>query len=53
MPDRSPGLETREGQSDNSVPVGIPLAAVIAILFFLVPLSSILARKALMWPLRG
>ena len=33
MPDRSPGLETREGQSDNSVPVGIPLAAVIAILF--------------------
>ena len=33
MPDRSPGSDIREGQSDNSVPVGIPLAAVIAILF--------------------
>ena len=33
MPDRSPGSETREGQSDDSVPVGSPLAAVIAILF--------------------
>ena len=32
MPDRSPpNIPTREGQSDNSVP--IPLAAVIAILF--------------------
>ena len=33
MPDRSPGSDTREGQSGNSVPVGIPLAAVIATLF--------------------
>ena len=31
MPDRSPGSDTR--QSGNSVPIGIPLAAVIAILF--------------------
>ena len=33
MPDRSPSTETREGQSDNSIPIGIPLAAVIAVLF--------------------
>jgi len=33
MPDRSPNTQTREGQSDNSVPIGIPLAAVIAVLF--------------------
>ena len=33
MPDRSPSTQTREGQSDNSVPIGIPLAAVIAIVF--------------------
>ena len=34
MPDRSPpSIPTREGQSDNSVPIGIPLAAVIAVLF--------------------
>ena len=34
MPDRSPpSIPIREGQSDNSVPIGIPLAAVIAVLF--------------------
>ena len=33
MPDRSPRSETREGQSDNSVPIGIPLASLIAVLF--------------------
>jgi hypothetical protein len=33
MPDRSPSAETREGQPDNSLPIGIPLAAVIAIVF--------------------
>ena len=33
MPDRSPRSGTREGQSDNSVPIGIPLAAVIATVF--------------------
>ena len=33
MPDRSPSAETREDESDNSVPIGIPLAAVIAVLF--------------------
>ena len=32
MPNRSP-TQTREGQSDNSVPIGIPLEAVIAVLF--------------------
>jgi hypothetical protein len=32
MPDQSPS-RIREGQSDNSVPIGIPLAAVIAVLF--------------------
>jgi hypothetical protein len=26
-------MQTREDQADNSVPIGIPLAAVIAILF--------------------
>ena len=31
MPDQSPS-RIREGQSDNSVPIGIPLAAVIAVL---------------------
>jgi hypothetical protein len=33
MPDRSPNTQTREGQSDNSVPIGLPLAALIAVLF--------------------
>ena len=33
MPDRFPASETREVQSDNCLPVGIPLAAVVAILF--------------------
>ena len=33
MPDRSSSTQTREGQSDNSVPIGIPLAAVITVLF--------------------
>jgi hypothetical protein len=33
MPDRSSSMQTREDQADNSVPIGIPLAAVIAILF--------------------
>ena len=33
MPDRFPESETREVQSDNCLPVGIPLAAVVAILF--------------------
>ena len=34
MPDRSrPSIPIREGQSDNSVPIGIPLAALIAVLF--------------------
>ena len=33
MPDQSPSTQTREGQPDNSIPIGIPLAAVIAVLF--------------------
>jgi hypothetical protein len=33
MPDRSPSTQTREGQHDNPLPIGIPLAAVIAVLF--------------------
>jgi hypothetical protein len=33
MPDRSLSTQTREDQSDNSVPIGIPLAAVIAVVF--------------------
>ena len=33
MPDRSPNTQTREGQSDNYVPIGLPLAALIAVLF--------------------
>ena len=34
MPDRSrPSIPIREGQSDNSVPIVIPLAALIAVLF--------------------
>ena len=33
MPDRSLNMQTSEVQSDNSVPIGIPLAAVIAVLF--------------------
>ena len=33
MPDRFPASETREVPSDNCLPVGIPLAAVVAILF--------------------
>ena len=31
MPDRSSNTQTREGQSDNSVPIALPLAAVIAV----------------------
>jgi hypothetical protein len=33
MPDRSPSTQTREGQHDIPLPIGIPLAAVIAVLF--------------------
>ena len=33
MPDQSPSTQTREGQPDKSIPIGIPLAAVIAVLF--------------------
>jgi hypothetical protein len=33
VPERSPGTQTREGQHDNPLPIGIPLAAVIAVLF--------------------
>ena len=53
MPDRSPGSETREGQSGNSVPVGIPLAAVIAMLFLFGSSFFNSGQKTLMWPLRG
>jgi hypothetical protein len=53
MPDRSPSRQTPEGQHDKPMPIGIPLAAGIAVLFLFGSTSSILARKALMWPLRG
>ena len=53
MPDRSPGSDIREGQSDNSVPVGIPLAAVIAILFLFGSSFFNSGQKSFMWPLRG
>jgi hypothetical protein len=33
MPDRSPSSQTHEGQHDNPMPIGIPLAAAIAVLF--------------------
>ena len=33
MPYQSPSTQTREGQPGNSIPIGIPLAAVIAVLF--------------------
>ena len=33
MPDQSPSTQTREDQPDNATPIGIPLAAVIAVLF--------------------
>jgi hypothetical protein len=33
MPDRSPSRQTHEGQHENPMPIGIPLAAVIAVLF--------------------
>jgi len=33
MPDRSPSRQTPEGQHDKPMPIGIPLAAGIAVLF--------------------
>jgi hypothetical protein len=33
MPDQSHSAQTRDDHSDNALPMGIPLAAVIAILF--------------------
>ena len=48
MPD--PVSQTSERQS--GIPIGIPLAALIAIAFFLVQPSSILPKRALMWRVR-